>query len=132
MELDSYSYLKRNINTITDLPTWLNPKPGGYGPKNFSSFPGERKSFRTPCREVWGHVPPENFENYCPEVGRKCISNILVNLLGRQSRGAGGFSPLVFAKFLQNLPCLKFWQFYASSPLTFQLAPADSNSLPRP
>ena len=41
--------------------------------------------------------------------------------------------PPSFCKFLQNLPfCLKFWRFYASSPLTFQLAPALSNSLRRP
>ena len=46
--------------------------------------------------------------------------------------GAGGLYPPGFAKFLQNLSfCLKFWHFYAYSPLTFQLAPALSNSLRR-
>ena len=28
------------ILTRSDLPTWLNPKPGGSGPKNFSSCAG--------------------------------------------------------------------------------------------
>ena len=43
--------------------------------------------------------------------------------MGDGAVGAGGASPPVFAKFVQNLPfCLKFWHFYAYSPLTFQLA----------
>ena len=42
--------------------------------------------------------------------------------MGSGAVGAGAASPPVFAKFVQNLPfCLKFWHFYAYSPLTFQL-----------
>ena len=39
----------RNSNgfELTDLPTWLNPKPGGCGPKHSSSRAGARKIFWT-------------------------------------------------------------------------------------
>ena len=48
-------YFNQNLGSplYSDLLTWLNPKPRGG------------KSFWTPCRgiDVWGHAPPDNFEN---------------------------------------------------------------------
>ena len=54
--------------------------------------------------------------------------------MGGGAVGAGGRA--VVPQFLPNfckisLFCLKFWHFYAYSPLTFQLTPALSNSLRR-
>ena len=58
-------YFNQNLRSLlySDLATWLNLKPGGYGSKKFSSRAGVRKTLLTPCWGVWGHAPPENFEN---------------------------------------------------------------------
>ena len=52
---------------------------------------------------------------------------------GRRSRGGGGaIAPQFLPNFCKiSLFCLKFWHFYAYSPLTFQIDPSLSNSLRR-
>ena len=47
----------------SDLPTCLNPKPGGSGPKNGSSCAVAQKCFWAPSSGVWVHTSSENFEN---------------------------------------------------------------------
>ena len=31
--------------------------------------------------EVWGHVPPENFESLCSKIAGNCISGLISNLI---------------------------------------------------
>ena len=58
-QLTVSQYFNQNLRSplYLDLPTWLNPEPGGYGPKNFSSRAGARKIFWTLYRGVWGILP---------------------------------------------------------------------------
>ena len=42
--IDCITVFKSELEIYSDLPTSLNPKPGG-------------------SRGVWGHIPPEKFEN---------------------------------------------------------------------
>ena len=51
-------YFNQNLRSplYSDLPIWLNLKPGGYGSKNFPTCRGE-KHFLTPCWGVWDMLP---------------------------------------------------------------------------
>ena len=40
-----------------------------FAPKNFFGAAKRRKNFFRPSKGVWGHAPPENFENDTSKIG---------------------------------------------------------------
>ena len=68
-------------------------------------------------------------QNYWKKDLQKLMKMTMTKLHERRSRGGCSPPPQFLPNFCKiSLFCLRFWHFYAYSPLTFKLAPALSNS----